>query len=116
MTRLAARSRSAREDMGEGHPEALNHRNQRLELLVGIQEELCYLLNSGLAWREIPSTTSTEELRPLPLLESCSEENVSKPGLGEQNTPRMPRGPTTAATSSQVVTEGEGSCPQEPGV
>ena len=58
---------SQKEDMVEGCPAPLDNRNQKLQLLAEIQEELCYLLNSGLAWREIPSMTPMGELRPLPL-------------------------------------------------
>ena len=58
-------------DIVKGGTIALHRRNRQLQLPMQIQEELRYLLNSSLAWREIPSRTPMEEPRPLFLVERC---------------------------------------------
>ena len=61
---------SQREDMIKDSTTALNNRHRQLRLPLQIQEQN-YLQNSGLAQRDILSTTPIEESRPLPLIESC---------------------------------------------
>ena len=43
---------------------AFNSRDRQLRLPPQVQKDLDYLRNSGLVWREIPSTTPVEESTP----------------------------------------------------
>ena len=56
----------------KGRSIALDSRNQKLQLLSHIQEQHCYLQNSGLAWSNFSYMTPMEESRPLSLVETCS--------------------------------------------
>ena len=63
--------------MVKGCTITLNRRNQQLQPSLQRRKELGYLLNSGLARRESPSMTPTEEFRPLPLVQcSCGAPKV----------------------------------------